>query len=87
MKDNTDTIATEITALRRDFAGALQLLQAALAELPASPATQPPAPPIPPALAGVIERFTSGASTPADLDLLREALRAGQIAIVTASGR
>jgi hypothetical protein len=83
MKDNTDTIATEITALRRDFAGALQLLQAALAALPASPATQPPAPPIPPALAGVIERFTSGAYTPADLDLLREALRTGQIAIVT----
>ncbi len=77
VKDNTDTIAAEITALRRDFAGALQLLQAALAALPASPATPKPS------LAGVIERFTSGACTPADLDLLREALRAGQIAIVT----
>jgi len=77
VKDNTDTIATEITALRRDFAGALQLLQAALAALPASPAT------LKPPLAGVIERFTSGVYTPADLDLLREALRTGQIAIVT----
>jgi len=77
MKDNTDTIATEITALRRDFAGALQLLQAALAALPALPATPKPS------LAGVIERFTSGVYTPADLDLLREALRAGQIAIAT----
>jgi type II secretory pathway predicted ATPase ExeA len=83
VKDNTDTIAAEITALRRDFAGALQLLQAALAALPASPATQPLAPPIPLALAGVIERFISGASTPADRDLLREALRTGQIAIAT----
>ena len=83
VKDNTDTIATEITALRRDFAEALQLLRAALAALPASPVTSQPAPSIPPALAGVIERFTSGACTPADLDLLREALRTGQIAIVT----
>jgi len=77
VKDNTDTIATEITALRRDFAEALRLLQAALAALPASPAT------LKPPLAGVIERFTSGVYTPADLDLLREALRTGQIAIVT----
>jgi len=77
MKDNTDTIATEITALRRDFAEALRLLQAALAALPALPAT------LKPPLAGVIERFTSGVYTPADLDLLREALRAGQIAIAT----
>ena len=77
VKDNTDTIAAEITALRRDFAEALRLLQAALAALPALPAT------LKPALAGVIERFTSGVYTPADLDLLREALRAGQIAIVT----
>jgi GTPase SAR1 family protein len=77
VKDNTDTIAAEITALRRDFAEALRLLQAALAALPASPATPKPS------LAGVIERFTSGACTPADLDLLREALRASQIAIAT----
>jgi len=77
VKDNTDTIAAEITALRRDFAEALRLLQAALAALPASPAT------LKPPLAGVIERFTSGVYTPADLDLLREALRTGQIAIVT----
>jgi len=77
VKDNTDTIATEITALRRDFAEALRLLQAALAALPALPATPKPS------LAGVIERFTSGVYTPADLDLLREALRAGQIAIAT----
>jgi hypothetical protein len=77
VKDNTDTIATEITALRRDFAEALRLLQAALAALPALPAT------LKPSLAGVIERFTSGVYTPADLDLLREALRAGQIAIAT----
>ena len=77
VKDNTDTIAAEITALRRDFAEALRLLQAALAALPASPATPKPS------LAGVIERFTSGACTPADLDLLSEALRTGQIAIVT----
>ena len=83
VKDNTDTIATEITALRRDFAEALQLLRAALAALPASPVTSQPAPSIPPSLAGVIERFTSGVYTPADLDLLREALRAGQIAIAT----
>jgi len=77
VKDNTDTIAAEITALRRDFAEALRLLQAALAALPALPATPKPS------LAGVIERFTSGVYTPADLDLLREALRAGQIAIAT----
>ncbi|WP_049767549.1 AAA family ATPase [Roseiflexus sp. RS-1] len=77
VKDNTDTIAAEITALRRDFAEALRLLQAALAALPALPATPKPS------LAGVIERFISGVYTPADLDLLREALRAGQIAIAT----
>ncbi len=34
-------------------------------------------------LVDLIERFTSGVYTPADLDLLREALRTGQIAIVT----
>ena len=77
VKDNTDTIAAEITALRRDFAEALRLLQAALAALPALPATPKPS------LAGVIERFISGASTPADRDLLREALRTGQITIAT----
>ncbi len=34
-------------------------------------------------LVDLIERFTSGVYTPADLDLLREALRTGQIAIAT----